>query len=301
MVESIMIKDIDTNQELNMDKFNTPGYILDYVDWGQATVNYNTSQYVNQIGVTVISASYKSRSIDISGFIVAESESQMTERKRLINGFFVPMHEYLVKYREFQIKVRINSSVRYTNTEETSNNECICRFKISGMCPYPLFTLFRDVQINVGKYVDLFHFPFYVTEEKPILFAVRSIGEYRKRIIKNTGQIPIGFKFTMEATDGSVENPTLYNFTTDEHFTIEKTLVEGEVVEINTNAGFKSIMGRIGSAQPTNYFQYMSADSSWLNLIPGNNLIGYNATSGEDSLKITMEISPQFVEVQECF
>lgn len=301
MVESIMVKDINTNQELIMDKFNTPDYILDYIDWGQATVNYNTSQYVNQIGVTVISASYKSRNIDISGFIVANSELEMTERKKFINGFFVPMHEYIVKYKEFQIKMRIDSSVRYTNTEERNNNEVICRFKISGMCPYPLFSLFRDVQINVGKYVDLFHFPFYVTEEKPILFAVRSIGEYRKRIITNTGQLPIGFKFTMEATDGEVVNPSLYNFSTGEHFTIEKTLVQNEIVEVNTNVGFKSIMGRIGSQPPTNYFQYMSDDSSWLTLIVGNNLIGYDATSGQDSLKITMEISPHFVEVQECF
>ena len=301
MVESIMIKDINTNQELIMDKFNTPDYILDYIDWGQATVNYNTSQYVNQIGVTVISASYKSRSIEISGFIIADSESEMTERKKIINGFFVPMHEYSVKYKKFQIKVRINSSVRYTNTEEKNNNEVICRFKISGICPYPLFTLFRDVKINVGKYVDLFHFPFYVTEEKPILFAVRSIGEYRKRIITNTGQLPIGFKFIFEATDGEVVNPSLYNFTTGEYFTIEKTLVQNEIVEVNTNTGSKSIMGRIGSQSPTNYFQYMSDDSSWLTLVPGNNLIGYDVISGKDSLKITMEISPQFVEVQECF
>lgn len=296
-----MIKDINTEEELLMDKYTTEDYILDYVDWTQASVNYNTSQYVNQIGVTVISASYKSRNIDISGFIIANSESEMTERKRRINNFFSPFHEYLVKYKEYQIKMRIDSSVRYTNTEERNNNEVVCRFKISGICPYPLFSLFRDVQINVGKYVDLFHFPFYVAEEKPILFAVRSIGMYRKRIITNTGQLPIGFKFTMEATDGEVVNPSLYNFTTGEHFTIEKTLVQNEMVEVNTNTGFKSIIGKIGSQPPINYFQYISDDSSWLTLALGNNLIGYDTTSGQDSLKITMEISPQFVEVQECF
>ena len=301
MVESIKIQDIDTGEELEMDKLTTTDYILDYADWAQASVNYGTSQYINQIGVTVISTSYKSRNIDISGFIIADTEQEMTNRIRKLNGFFVPMHEYLVIYKEFQIKMRIDSSVRYTNTDETNNNEAICRFKISGMCPYPLFSLFQDIQLKVEKYVDLFHFPFHITEEELVRLAVKSIGEYRQRIIRNTGQFPIGFKFKMLATANAVENPTLYNFTTNEHFKIEKTLEWKEEVEVNTSVGSKTIIGRIGDAAPTNYFQYMSSDSSWLTLVPGDNLIGYSADDGIDLLKIEMEISPQFLEVQECF
>lgn len=300
MIESIMIKDINNGEELSMDKYTTEDYILDYVDWTQAGVNYNTSQYVNQIGVTVISASYKSRNIDISGFIVANSESEMTERKRKINNFFSPMHEYLVVYKEYQIKMRIDSSVRYTNTEERNNNEVVCRFKISGICPYPLFSLFQDVEIKVGKYIDLFHFPFHVTNTELIKFAVRSIGEYRQRIIKNTGHVDVGVKIIFKATDDSVVNPTLYNFTTDEFFEIHKQLNANEVVEVNTNLGSKSIVGGIGSER-TNYFQYIGEGSSWITLKPGNNLIGYSADEGVDILDLKLEISPQFLEVQECF
>lgn len=300
MVEKIMVKNLSTNQELDMDKLNTPDYILDYIDWGQASVNYNTSQFINQIGVSVVSASYKSRNIDISGFIIAESEGEMTSRKKEINNFFVPMQEYLVKYKEYQIKMRINSSVRYSNTEETNNNECICKFKVSGFCPYPLFSLFDDIELKVGKYVELFHFPFHIAEEKPVTFAVRSIGDYRQRIIRNTGQTPIGFKFTFEATGNTVLNPVLYNFTSNEFFKIRKQLYENEVVEVNTNYGEKSIVGGIGT-QRQNYFRYISDDSSWLMLSPGDNLIGYSAESGVDLLNIKMEISPKFVEVQECF
>lgn len=300
MVESILIKNINTEEELLMDKYTTEDYILDYVDWTQASVNYNTSQYVNQIGVTVISASYKSRNIDISGFIVANSESEMTERKRGINNFFSPFHEYLVIYKEYQIKMRIDSSVRYTNTEERNNNEVVCRFKISGICPYPLFSLFQDIKINVGKYIDLFHFPFHVTEEELVKFAVRSIGDYRQRIIKNTGQTEVGMKIIFKATANSVMNPTVYNFTTDEFFKIQKQVVRNETIEVNTNLGSKSIVGGIGSER-TNYFQYIAEGSSWITLKPGNNLIGYSADNGVDVLDLKIEVSPRFLEVQECF
>ena len=300
MVEIITIQNINTVEELFMEKLTTSDYILDYIDWGQATVSRSTSQYVNQIGITVIGTIYKSRNIDLSGFIIADSEQEMTNRKTKLNNFFIPTYEYVLKYKGYKINIKIDSSVRYTNTEERNNNEVICRFKVSGICPYPLFSLNNDLNIKVGKYVGFFHFPFHITEEEPIVFAIEAAGETRKRIIKNIGQIPIGMKIIFKATDNSVMNPVLYNYTTGEYFKIQKQVFGNETIEINTNSGAKSIVGGIGSER-TNYFRYMAEGSSWIILQPGDNIIGYSADNGIDILEVKLEISPRFVEVQECF
>lgn len=300
MIESIVILDKETQQSFEMDKINTEDYVLDYVDWGQASVDQFTQKHINQIGVTVLKVSYKSRNIEISGFIVAETEEQMTERKRFMNGFINPQHEYEAIYKDYKIMFMPTMSVRYTNTEETNNNEVICRFKITGVCPYPLFSLVTDVKKLVGKYSEAFHFPFHIEKGRKITIAVRATGEYRKRNIVNQGSVAIGIKFHFRATTGSVENPVLYNFTTGQEFKINKELVSDEIVEVDTIVGEKSVMGGVHQAN-TNYFQYMDVNSDWIMLDVGDNIIGYSATSGISNLEVIMELPIKFLEVQECF
>lgn len=299
MIETIMVQNKNTSEILQMDKLTTQDYVLDYVDWGQASVDQYTTKYINQIGVTIIKVSYKSRNIEISGFIIANTEKEMNERKSFLNRFVNPQNEYNAIYKNYQIMFMPLSSVRYSNTEETNNNEVICKFKISGVCPYPLFSVVNDLNVKVGKYVSGFRFPFHVTEEEPIVFGVRAAGDYRKRVVKNEGAISIGFKFYFKA-NGSVENPTLYNFTTGEYFSITKELQEGEIIEVNTTIGYKTVMGGIGYPSE-NYFRYMDLNSDWLVLNVGENIIGYSADDGVDNLEIGLELPLQFLEVQECF
>ena len=300
MIETIVIQNKNTSEILEMDKLNTEDFVLDYVDWGQASVDQYTQKHINQIGVTIIKVSYKSRNIEISGFVIANTEEEMTERKKYLNGFVNPQNEYYAIYKDYQIMFMPTMSVRYTNTEETNNNEVICRFKITGVCPYPLFSLVNAVGTRVGKYVSAFHFPFHIPNGGKITFAVKADGEYRKRNIRNEGSVATGIKFYFKSTGGSVDNPTLYNFTTGQHFTINKELTQGEIVVINTSIGEKSVMG--GYEEPTeNYFQYMDLSSDWLILNVGDNIIGYSASSGISNLEIGLEIPVKFLEVQECF
>ena len=300
MVETIKIQNKNTSEFLEMDKLNTEDYILDYVDWGQASVDQFTQKHINQVGVTILKVSYKSRNIEISGFIIADTEEEMTERKKYLNGFVNPQNEYYAIYKRYQIMFMPTMSVRYTNTEETNNNEVICRFKITGVCPYPLFSLADDIVLPVGKYISGFHFPYHINVGSYITFGVKAEGEYRKRNVRNEGSSAVGFKFQFKAINGNVSNPTLYNFTTGEEFKILKELTPGEVVKVDTIVGEKTVMG--GTSEPyTNYIQYMDINSDWLTLAVGDNIIGYSVDAGLANLEITMDISLRFLEVQECF
>ena len=300
MVESITIRNKRNNEELVMDKLTTPNYILDYADWGQASVDQFTAKFINQFGVSIVGISFKSREIEISGFAVATEDDEMSKRKRFLNGFFNPQSEYEVVYKNYKIAFRPTTSVRYANVDESNNNEVMCRFKISGVCPYPLFSLDSISTIYVGEFISSFHFPFYMTEEEPVTFAIRSIGDYRQRIIKNNGHIETGIKFYMEAKDEPVDTPTLYNFTTNQFFKIEKLLRVGERIEINTETGYKSVIGSYGGVSE-NYLKYKSQDSSWLTFIQGENMVGYGAERGMENLDIRIEVPEKYLEVQECF
>lgn len=304
MIESIRIKNVETEEDFYMDKLTTQDYILDYVDWGSAEADQFTSKYVGQVGVSVNQTSFKQRDIEISGFIVADTEEQMSERKKFLNRFINPQKEYEAIYKDYKIGFRPIASIRYTNTEESNNNEVICKFKISGFCPNPLFALTDIVKMELKGEQGMFHFPFHTTDTVGAVFGIELNSETKERVIINRGAVDIGIKFTFvnNGTQEEIISPTLYNYTTNQHFTVARGLYPSQFITVDTNIGSKSIIGGFNWATNTvNYFKYKTIDSEWIVLKPGENLIGFSAEFNEDLLSVKVEIDNRFLEVQECY
>jgi hypothetical protein len=297
MVESITIQNKATKEKLVMDKLNTADYILDYVDWGQASVEQQLSKYLRQIGATITQISFQTRPIEISGFVVADTEEEMTERKEFLNQFVNPQFEYLAIYKEFVIKFQPTLSVQYANVQESENNEVICRFRISGICPDPTFSLVSDLDVDITDATPVFMFPLIIDEEEPVIFGIRKPNTATKII--NNGDIDIGFKFMLFAT-GEVVNPSASNFTTKEFFKLNVTMQKGDVIEVNTSIGSKSVLGGI-QGDLENFFKYKTLDSSWLTLKKGENVLNFTADSGADNLMMVVEFTSKYLEVQQCY
>ena len=221
----------------------------------------------------------------------------MSARKKFINAFVSPIEMYTAIYKGYSIRFQPVRSVQYANEEETENNECICKFKISGICPSPLFSLADDLDAKLALFIGQFHFPLYMTTEEPVVFGTKI--ENHSIVINNFGDVDTGMMFTMGA-NGVVNTPTVTNQTTGESFTVSKSLSLGEIVVVNTQIGSKSIKGGTGGSLQ-NYFQYKTLDSKWIQLKKGLNVIKYSAISGVDNLTVDFRYSPKFMEVQECY
>ena len=139
VVEGIKLQNVETRAILTLDMVSTPDYILNSVDWGAVESTHHSYKYVNQIGVYVTGTSLETRSVTIQGWVIADTEAVMTKRKQILNRFFNPQQAVDLFYKDYVLRFLPNTSVRYSATI-AENNEVICKFKIEGYCPDPLFS-----------------------------------------------------------------------------------------------------------------------------------------------------------------
>lgn len=301
MVENIVLKNTVTSAILELDKVTTPYYILDNVDWGQIKGTHHSYKYVNQIGVYVTRTSLGAREdVSITGWVIADSENQMTERKSMLNRFVNPQQMLEIQYKDYRLDFLPDSSIKY-GTSFKENNEVMCKFKIEGMAPDPLFKDDHEDLSVAATTKGMFHFPLVINnvEKNPpsIVFGLREPSLIID--IYNHGAVSTGMKLVFKAT-ATVVNPMFINVNTQEYFKINKTLVSGERVEINTNTGERKVVGILNGIE-SNYFKYRDLNSRFLQLDVGDNLFRYDAEENIDGLEVYVYFYNRYLEVQECY
>lgn len=299
VVENIVFKRVDSNEELALSMTDTPFYILNNVDWGVVQGTHHSYKYVNQIGVSITSTSLKERSITVTGWIIADTEEEMDERKQFLNRYFDPRYEIDVMYKNYFLRFVPDNTVKY-GTSEKENNDTIVQFQIKGTCADPLFSEINGSKETIAATIATFHFPLIMSTnlyERGLVFGYRQPSLTAK--VTNKGAVEVGMKIVFKAI-GELTNPRLIDVDTRESVAIEKSMVAGEEIVINTNVGEKSIQGKIGNEDYSNYFMYKDLDSTWLQLRLGDNLFRYDADSGLDNLEVYLYFYNKYLEVQEC-
>lgn len=300
MVERIILKRVKNQEELVLDMVSTPNYILKSVDWGSIKGTHHSYKYVNQVGESITNTSLGTRPIEIEGWVVADNEGHMTELKKKLNYFINPQEEMTLLYSDYKINFVPDETVKYS-AGIAENNEVFCKFQIVGTAPNPLFSNDFETRATFVTTTPSFHFPLIMASNLPdkgIVFGKRTASLIVN--LTNKGSVAVGMKIVFKA-NGTIVNPSLINVNTQEEFTINKTLVSGEEIEINTSIGEKRVRGKIGNTDFVNYFMYKSIDSSWLQLEVGGNLFRYNAEEGIDNLDVFVYFHNQYLEVQECY
>lgn len=312
MIDGIVLKNIKSGVEIPIHREDTPDYILNYVDWGQIQGSQYTYKYSKQVGVYVVSTSLETRAVTIAGWIIAPNNTAMTERKAKLNAFVNPQEDIQITYKNKFLIFSPSTTIQYARENERDNNNVIAQFKISGTAANPLFMDQNENRTESGNYQAAFHFPLIINDTDiqdsedveqhhplpTIMFAVKERS--RLMLITNNGTVPIGMQIILEA-NGEVVNPVITNINTQEFYQINKTMIAGEQIDINTMIGSKHILGKVGSGEWSNYFRYRDFDSTWLQLEVGDNIFAYDAESGGDNLEVTIEFNNGYLEVEECY
>lgn len=300
MVENILLKNKVTGASLELDVVTTPDYILDKVDWGQIGSTHHSYKYVNQIGVYVTNTALETRDIVISGWIVAITEAQMSGRKMSLNSFVNPQHAMEIRYKDYALDFLPNKTIKYSAIIK-ENNEVVCKFEISGVAPNPLFRGGDQNIVTAAATFGLFHFPLIIDAEDneypTIMFGLREPSLIVN--VYNKGAVATGMEIVFRAK-GTMTNPSLINVVTQEYFKINKTMIAGEEIRINTNIGEKKITGILDGVE-SNYFKYRDLDSTWLQLGIGDNVFRYDADSNLDVLDCYIYFYNRYLEVQQCY
>ena len=298
MVESIKLENIVLNNSLDLDVEKTEYNILDSVDWGEIEASHHEYKYIGQNGVTIVGTSLGTRDIEIKGWVIANTEKEMTERKSVLNRFFSPLHLIKLYYSQYIIEFYCTTTIKYGKTK-SENNEKIVHWVIDGIAPYPFFEKITDSRYYASYETGMFHFPLIIKNNNESLV----FGQHKATTMfsaNNYGHIPVGCRITFLARGGPVTNPKIINIDTQDYIQINKTLVKGEKVIIDTNKGHRTIYGYL-RGEKKNYQKYKDLGSKWITLALGETNLNYSAESGQDLLDVYIDFNYAYQEVQECY
>lgn len=164
-------------------------------------------------------------------------------------------------------------------------------FMVSLLCPDPYFKELKEKKAEIAIWRPTFKFPLAIKEEGI------EMGYREPSLIVNIfngGDAEAGMKFVFKA-DATVESPSLFNVNTREYFKVEKTLIQGDRVEVSTGYQDKKVTFiRNGIRSTLHEWDY---NSTFMQLDRGDNLFRYDADEGLDNLSVDIYYTQKYLGV----
>lgn len=161
--------------------------------------------------------------------------------------------------------------------------------QISIICPQPAFKSINQSNIEFASIEALFEFEFAI-DSAGIEFS--ALSQNNTQTILNEGDMETGIIIELTAS-GTVENPVIYNKDTRESFALNITMLAGDLIRINTNAGEKSVT-LLRDGVETNIINYTNLQNDWFVLKYGDNIFTYESSSGYEYLQLKIIIANKF-------
>lgn len=175
----------------------------------------------------------------------------------------------------------------YVESIEGNLHEAPQKLQVSIICPDPYFKSMQGISTSFSSVFDAFSFPFAI-DETGVPLSTLSI--YSEKNVNNPSDDETGIIIELYARDTVLE-PTIYNQTTNEYFTIEYEMQTGDRIVIDTRKGKKSITA-IHDGVESNIINRMVRGSKWFQLITGDNIFAYECIYGASNLQITFILQP---------
>lgn len=231
-------------------------------------------------------AVFNSSRLDTRNIVLTIAPLNSIEKNRINLYQYFKSKQYIKLYLENNTRsVWIDGYIETIDGDLYTDKQQI---QISIICPDPYF---KDTATGVylfSNVVSLFSFPFSIAETPGI--PISQLGEYVEIAITNNSDDETGVIISMQA-NGQVVNPTIYNMTTNENFSLNITMQTGDLITIDTRRGHKAVT-LTRNAVVRNILNNMVQGSEWLNLIVGDNIFSYMCESGAEYLDITVTLQP---------
>lgn len=166
---------------------------------------------------------------------------------------------------------------------------------VSLLCPDPYFESDQDITVVIAGWESGWHFPHeWKAEGEP--FGEKS-AEKLKTVENDSAADHIGMTIRISAS-GKVTNPSVTRVESTETIKIGTSahLMEmgtGDEIMITTGVNNKHVY-LIRNGKQTEINEYLDESSVFLQLMRGKNTIGYNADSGADYMRVTIQFRYKF-------
>lgn len=243
------------------------------------SVTLSHGQSINQVGSTVQSKTVQPRPVTVSGIIVG---SEQEERKAQLMAVVRPDLAGRLYADDYFLDVHV------TATPNVEPKEKFAHFQFSLNAPYPYWQREQRIAKYLNGVQKQFKFPWNVSRA----YRFGQLLETKFVNVLNGGQLPAPFKATFYAAN-EVDNPRITNVTTGEVLMLNKSMVPGETVVVETTHGLTYVTSSVdGSIRGA-----LDLDSTFFGLSIGDNVLKPDADFGLDQLQVVVDFAPEMAGV----
>lgn len=281
--------------EIDLGSPEKSGLFISKIDGlGPAIATINNTELATADGTLFNSARLSSRNIVLNFKYYAINES--IESIRLKTYKYFPIKKMLT----FQIETdsRLAYCIGYVenNQPDIFNEKSGCQISI--ICPDPYFYsagIDGTKETIFSSLVNEFEFPFENNSLTVKLMEMGDIQPLREHNVYYDGDSENGIMLYIHAL-GETGDITIYNVTTREHMTISNSKLEiltgngisvGDTITVCTIRGKKSIM-LLRNGVETNILNVLDKNSSWIQLIKGDNIFAYTTERESSALQLRL-------------
>lgn len=318
MVESVTIVNKESDEQIEIG--TGANYVLDSVDWDSPSVTMQSYRTPFQIGKTLSGVVVGTRKPTITGYIIADvtkinslgmtweeynkrQKQEIEQKKKELNKLISVYQDVTIKAGEYNLDARPTGFVKYS-TDNKENNEILCLFSIEFECFNPMFYK-QSKTVVLATTESKFTFPMVLTSDTKDEYAI--FGEIAKRqsmIAENDGDIDVGCTIVIQAKDGEVRNPKVYNVTTGEYIQLTNmTLKKGEWLVITTEIGEEDVIYYsvfMGVASPVRRISSIDDGSSFFKVRRGSAYYGYSVNSQyENNVDMRLTYTERYANIEE--
>jgi len=255
-----------------------------------------SSNSMEQDGDTFLDQRIISRDIDITGHINKTGKAEAAELRRKLIHVLNPHYAAVLTYElgEFKrvIDCRIHGKVDFPPAP------VLQKFTIQLDCLNPFWREEKETRTDIVSWIGEFEFP------DPDGFEINDYGdgmEFGRRSmdlivnVPNKGDVETGLTAVLMAT-GSVKGPSLFDMGKQQYIKLNITMESGDTITISTGYGQKRALLRRGDEE-IDVFRYLDEDSTFLQLVVGDNNLRYNAEENLENLDALIYHSNMYLGV----
>jgi hypothetical protein len=268
-------------------------FLLQSIDGlGDVDADIQTQKAPFQDGSTYIDSVLQERPISIQIAILARDTATLLQQRQYLATVFNPkLGPGTLRYENDETVREIKAVPDGVPAFPSGKENRGPRFQkalVNLLCPDP-FWLTEEKVDQLVVWEGGLEFPL----ELPTFFAQQS--DNKAKILFNDGdeKTPVFVTFHGPATAPI----KIMNVTTGEFIEVNQSLLVGERLEINTAFGQKRVTKVLADGTEVNAFHYISLDSTFFQLIPGNNLLDYSTGSDYERAAVTITWRNRYLSV----
>jgi Phage tail protein len=270
-------------------KSSAPFLLQSIEGLGDVDADIQTQKAPFQDGSTYIDSVLQERAISLEIVILADKSTLLKQRQFLASVFNPKLGPGTLRYENGETIREIEAvpdGVPVFPSGRDNRGPVFQKSIVNLLCPEPFWLDEFNTSEKMSYILGGLSFPLRLGTK----FAQRGF----KKVLHNQGDVatPVTIEFYGPAT-----NPVVWNRTTGEFVRVNRSLGEQDKLIIPTNFGNKSVLIENNDGTTTNVFNWIDLESSFWQLVPGENLIEFGSDSDSTKSRVVISYKNRYLSV----